>query len=170
MKTFDEYIADWFAASKKVLGKRKDLEEELIKREFLVDNAEEQKDYFINTVNVCGTYNIVGGNPDQDEGYYSGILSLDLENNQIFATWLIEGNQKQTGYGFIFNNTLIINFSYVVDEYLFRGIVAYQFLTPDVVIGKWTEEVAESNTFEMGRRLSPNELGEPNPEDYFSVN
>lgn len=170
MENFKEALEFWYTKSKQVLKKRKELKEELIKRTFLYDNSEYNPSFSIDLVNVCGIYEVAGGNPDAKESYYTGILTIDLIDNQINATWTIEDNQEQTGYGFIFNDTLILNFSYVVEDGLYSGIVAYQFLTPEVVIGKWTEEIAAENAFEMARKLSPDELGESYPEDFISYN
>lgn len=168
--SFDQKIAYWYAKSKKVLQGRKDSTEELTKRAYLLDNVEPNPNLTINMVSICGTYEVAGGNPDELESFYTGLLSIDLIDNQISATWLIEGTQQQTGYGFVFNNTLMLHFDYMVDEFLYNGIVAYEFITADIIIGKWTEEVAIENAFEMGRKLSHNELGEPYPEDYLSCN
>ncbi|MGY5351374.1 hypothetical protein ACXGQW_02170 [Wenyingzhuangia sp. IMCC45533] len=170
MNTFDQKIKHWYEKSKQALAHRKNKKQELLKRLDLYENASQHQEFSVNMVNVCGVYEIVGGNPDIKDSYYVGLLNIDLISNQIEASWLIEGDQHQTGYGFVFNDTLVIHFSYMVEEELFNGIVAYHFLTPDIVIGKWTEEVAIENAFEMGRKLTPKELGEPYPEDFFSAN
>lgn len=170
INTFQQNLKHWYDKSKFALKDRTSKKEELLKRLDLLENAEPNSDFSINMVNVCGVYEIVGGNPDFEESYYTGLLNIDLISNQIEANWLIEGTQQQTGYGFVFNNTLIIHFNYMSDKEIYNGIVAYHFLTPDIVVGKWTEEIAVENAFEMGRKLTPDELGEPYPEDFFSVN
>ena len=167
---FEQSLKHWFQKSYLALEHRPSKQEELKKRLHLSEYAEYNADYSINMVNICGVYEVVGGNPDMSDSFYTGLLTIDLVSNQIEATWLIEGEQHQTGYGFVFNNTLVIHFSYFHEQELFNGIVAYHFLTPDSVIGKWTEEIAIENAFEMGRRLTYEELGEEYPEDYFSVN
>lgn len=169
-EVFHQKLKYWYEKSKLALENRNLKETELANRKYLLEHTENNPDFLINMVNVCGVYEIAGGNPDMIDSYYTGLLNVDLVNNQIEASWLIEGEQHQTGYGFVFNNTLIIHFSYWVDKELFSGIVAYSFLTPHIIIGKWTEEIAIENAFEMGRKLSPKELGEPNPEDFFSAN
>lgn len=170
MSNFEKSIKHWYYKSKLGLKNRDDKREELLKRLQLLEFSEYNPDFCINMVNVCGIYNIVGGNPDSSESYYTGLLHIDLISNQIEASWLIEGEQHQTGYGFVFNNTLVIHFNYMVEKELFNGVVAYEFITSEIVVGKWTEEIAIENAFEMGRKLSPEELGEPNPEDFFSAN
>ena len=170
MHIFNQQIKHWYKKSKLALKDRKLKKKELLRRLYLLEHSEYNPDFTINMVNVCGMYNIVGGNPDSQESYYTGLLHIDLISNQIEASWLIEGEQHQTGYGFVFNNTLVIHFNYMAEEELFNGIVAYHFLTPDILIGKWTEEIAIENAFEMGRKLAPDELGEPYPEDIFSAN
>lgn len=170
MSVFKESLKHWYQKSKQALEHRISKENELKKRYQLYKHADHNPDFRINMVNVCGVYEIVGGNPDIKESYYSGLLNIDLISNQIEASWLIEGEQHQTGYGFVFNNTLVINFCYEYEQEVYNGVVAYHFVTPDVLIGKWTEEEAIDNAFEMGRKLTPDELGEEHPEDYFSVN
>ncbi|NIJ46454.1 hypothetical protein FHR24_002941 [Wenyingzhuangia heitensis] len=170
MDVFHQRVKHWYQKSKLALKGRKFKEKELLKRYHLLEHSEKNPDFNINMINVCGVYEIVGGNPEIKDSYYTGLLHIDLMSNQIEASWLIEGEQHQTGYGFVFNNTLIIHFSYMSDRELYNGIVAYEFLTSDIVVGKWTEEIAIENAFEMGRKLTPNELGEPSPEDFFSAN
>lgn len=167
---FHQKLDNWYQASKQGLSHRPSKKEEWEKRQKLWKFAELQPDFSINMVNVCGVYNVVGGNPVVDKSYYTGLLHVDLVSNQIEASWLIEGEQQQVGYGFVFNNTLIISFSYWAEKELYNGIVAYDFLTPEIVIGKWTEEIAIENAFEMGRKLSSKELGMPNPTTFFSKN
>jgi len=167
---FKETLTYWYNKSKLGLTGRNDKSEELLNRKILLENAEYNSEFQINLINVCGVYQVVGGNPDLKDNYYTGLLTIDLNNNQIEASWLIEGDQHQTGYGFVFNNTLIIHFNYTVDEKVFHGIVAYDFITPDVVIGKWTEEVAAENAFEMCRKCTSNELGNEISDDFFSAN
>lgn len=168
--TFRQNLKFWYSKSKLALHQREDKKEELLKRLELFEYAEQNPDFDLSMVNVCGVYQITGGNPDVKNSYYTGLLNIDLINNQIEANWLIEGSQTQTGYGFVFNNTLVIHFNYIEENNLYNGVVAYQFLTPEIVIGKWTEEVAVENAFEMARKLSPNELGEAYPEDFLSIN
>jgi len=171
MHVFNQGLEHWYQKSKLALEKRPLKKKELDKRLHLFEYAEHNPDYAINMVNVCGVYEVAGGNPDIKDSYYTGLLNIDLVNNQIEASWLIEGEQHQVGYGFVFNNTLVIHFSYFnEEEEEFNGIVAYHFLNPDILIGKWTEEYALENAFEMGRKLTPNELGDAHPEDFFSVN
>ena len=170
MGNFHKEVKHWYDKSKLALNYRDSKKKELLKRLRLLEFSEPTPDFSINMVNICGVYNIAGGNPDSNESYYTGLLNIDLVSNQIEASWLIEGEQQQTGYGFVFNNTLVIHFNYIADDELFNGIVAYKFITPDIVVGKWTEEIALENAFEMGRKLSPDELGEPYPEDFFSAN
>ncbi|MDB4297755.1 hypothetical protein N9901_03290 [Flavobacteriaceae bacterium] len=171
MEKFEKAIINWYNKIKIVLNDREEKEDEYIKCNFLLENTEYHPDFVINMVNVCGTYNVCGGNPDLEDSYYTGVLSIDLISNQIVATWLIEGEHKQLGYGFVFNNTLVLSFSYMDDDKnMYNGVVAYEFLSSDIIVGKWTEEVAAENAFEVGRKLSPEELGQPYPEDYFSVN
>ncbi|MDO6737514.1 hypothetical protein [Wenyingzhuangia sp. 2_MG-2023] len=169
-ETFEQTLRFWYKKSKQVLKHRPDKKKELVKRLELLEYAEQNPDFTINMVNICGLYEIVGGNPDLKKSYYTGTLKIDLISNQIEVSWLIEGEQEQTGYGFVFNNILVIHFSYTSDKQLYNGIVAYEFLTPEIVVGKWTEEIAVENAFEMGRKLTPKELGEPYPEDFFSAN
>ncbi len=170
MEVFEQRLKYWYEKSKLALANREAKKEELIKRGELVEFSEAHPDFRINMINVCGVYEVAGGNPDFEDSYYTGLLHIDLISNQIEASWLIEGEQHQTGYGFVFNNTLIIHFNYTSEKELYNGIVAYEFITQDIVIGKWTEEIAIENAFEMGRKLTPDELGEPYPEDFFSAN
>lgn len=170
MDVFHQKLQLWYKKSELALKDRPLKKKELLKRLDLVENSEVNTDFSINMVNVCGVYEITGGNPDFEDSYYTGLLNIDLISNQLEAGWLIEGEQQQTGYGFVFNNTLIIHFNYMAGGELYNGIVAYDFLTPDIVLGKWTEEIAIENAFEMGRKLRPDELGEPYPEDFFSEN
>lgn len=170
MDAFNHAINHWFDQSKLALKNLPPLKEELSKRQKLVQVSEYNATFLINMVNVCGTYAIVGGNPDTKDSYYTGTLQIELLNNQIVATWLIDGSQPQNGYGFVFNNTLVLQFKYHANADLFHGIVAYEFLTPEIVNGKWTEEMAFESAFEMGRKLPSSELDLANPEPFFSAN
>ena len=65
------------------------------------------------SLDIIGTFSIMGSNQDANENWYKGKLDLSLDqNNRIIAKWTINGNQEQFGTGFFKNNILVIQFNY----------------------------------------------------------
>ncbi|MBU2061070.1 MAG: hypothetical protein KKH44_04370 [Bacteroidetes bacterium] len=91
---------------------------------------------------LVGEYFIKGSNQDSsDVPTYKGKLTLSLdENNRIVAHWNIGHNQEQNGSGFFKDNILIINFNYLVDDLIFKGVAVYRCITKDVLEGFWSEK------------------------------
>lgn len=91
---------------------------------------------------ITGEFSIIGSNQSDSDLNYSGILTLQLdENNRIHAKWLIHNEQEQTGLGFFNDNILVINFQYLdEDSFVYKGTVVYRCLTKDILDGFWSEE------------------------------
>ncbi|PCI02837.1 MAG: hypothetical protein COB81_04855 [Flavobacteriaceae bacterium] len=94
---------------------------------------------------ITGTFSIIGSNQDNSDTSYNGTLTLSLDtNDRIVATWLINKDQAQQGTGFFKNNILVINFNYNgEDKQVYKGVVVYQCLTPDILDGFWSEKFGD---------------------------
>ena len=92
--------------------------------------------------NIIGKYTIEGFNQDEEKTPYRGYLSLSIDANQrIEAQWFIGESQTQTGTGFFKNNILVINFNYEGEDLkIYKGVVVYKCLTPDLLEGFWSEK------------------------------
>ncbi|TXE15075.1 hypothetical protein FUA26_00790 [Seonamhaeicola algicola] len=100
------------------------------------------------TVNdLEGTYTIIGTNQNETNIQYRGTLTLTTDDyNRVVAKWLINNQQKQTGYGFFKDHILVINFEYLgVDNDVFTGVVVYKCLTKDILEGFWSETYGDPN-------------------------
>lgn len=130
------------------------LEKELMERKNKFANlTQQQLDKPITRAGIVGNYHIVGKNSIEDTNGYVGLLSLDLEENQIRATWLVEKTDLHYGYGFLHGRVLILNFMYSSEGQEYKGIVAYEFLTNEIITGTWTEEINTAIGVEFGRKL-----------------
>ena len=96
---------------------------------------------------IIGDFNIIGKNQEHTEVEYKGLLSLSKdEYGRVYAEWIINENDKQTGVGFFKDNLLVINFSYIgEDAEVFRGVVTYKCITKDILDGFWFEEYGDPN-------------------------
>ena len=94
---------------------------------------------------ITGTFSIIGSNQDESNIEYYGTLTLTLDaNNRIIAQWLINGDQLQNGTGFFKDNILVINFNYKGDDkQLYKGVIVYKCLTPDILEGFWSEKYGD---------------------------
>jgi hypothetical protein len=116
---------------------------------------------------IEGVYQVVGANSENDVQGYFGILTLKYDDNRIFATWLIEGEDTQRGFGLLLNNILSINFVYEQDDIEYTGLVSYEFLSYEIISGTWVEEDSDQIGVEFGRKLS---IKTVNPIQYFGFN
>lgn len=116
---------------------------------------------------IQGVYQVVGANALNAERGYIGFLTLYVADNRIFASWLIEGEDVQTGFGFLNGNLLSIAFEYQADENFYTGVVTYEFLSDSMVLGRWMEEGTDTEGFENGRKLPEHK---DNPLHYFGLN
>ena len=116
---------------------------------------------------IVGHYQVVGTNGANTIEGYSGVLTIVYSENKFQATWILEGADVQTGFGLLFNNTLSFNFCYESDGAEFTGLVCYQFLSENIVLGKWTEEGNDELGEEFARKL-PIEIMDPL--QYFGFN
>lgn len=91
---------------------------------------------------ITGTYTVEGYNQDEEKTPYRGELKLSIDqNNRMTAHWMISGVQAQTGTGFFKNNILVINFNYEGEDHnLYKGVVVYKCLTPNLLEGFWSEK------------------------------
>jgi hypothetical protein len=144
------------------------LEEELMERKNKFANlTQQQLEKPITRVGIVGDYHIVGKNSSEDETSYVGLLSLHLDEDQIRATWLVEETDVHYGYGFLHERILILNFMYLSEGQEYKGIVAYEFLTNEIITGTWTEEMNPKIGTECGRKLP---LEKINPLYFFGKN
>ncbi|MDB9782181.1 hypothetical protein OAE07_03225 [Winogradskyella sp.] len=91
---------------------------------------------------LVGKFNIIGTNQDDETESYKGVLELELDGtNRIYAKWLINNNQMQTGIGFFKDHILVINFKYIgEEEKIYKGVVVYKCMTKDILEGFWSEK------------------------------
>ncbi|WP_147679045.1 hypothetical protein [Algibacter pacificus] len=94
---------------------------------------------------ITGTYTIEGYNQNEEKTPYRGKLKLSIDpNNRIIAHWTIGDEQKQTGTGFFKNNILVVNFNYKgEDQNIYKGVVVYKCLTPNLLEGFWSEKYGD---------------------------
>jgi len=116
---------------------------------------------------IEGVYQVVGANSENAEQGYVGMLRLIYEDNRIFASWLIEGEDIQTGFGLLIGNMLSISFIYKQNGMEHTGLVSYEFLSDTVLYGTWIEQGTSTIGVEYGRKL-PIEIEDPLK--YFGFN
>ena len=144
------------------------LEEELMERKNKFANlTQQQLEKPITRAGIVGNYHIVGKNSMEDTNGYVGLLSLAIEENQIRATWLMEETDVHRGYGFLHDRVLVLNFRYCSEGIEYNGVVAYEFLTNEIITGNWTEEINPKIGIECGRKLP---LEKINPLHFFGKN
>ncbi|MBT7136180.1 MAG: hypothetical protein HN890_08220 [Polaribacter sp.] len=99
------------------------------------------------SLDIIGTFSIMGSNQDANENWYKGKLDLSLDqNNRIIAKWTINGNQEQFGTGFFKNNILVIQFNYKdIEDKNHKEIVVYKCLNKNILEGFWSEELGNPN-------------------------
>jgi hypothetical protein len=122
------------------------------KKEF-ANTTKQQLEKPITRAGILGTYHLVGKNSAEDKSSYVGLLSLHLEEGQIRATWLLEEIDVHYGYGFLHERLLVLNFMYASEGQEYKGVVAYEFLTNEIITGTWTEETNTAIGMEFGRKL-----------------
>lgn len=172
----EEQFKMWMEKSSSILKQRMkenkfnaiDFERELHLRESLYEKVKESDlGPEVSKKSVEGEYLIIGSNTIESASGYVGTLTLTREENQIKATWLIEGYKEQIGYGLLFGNVLCLNFSYEAGLNEYDGLVAYHFLTNECIGGLWTEQISDTIGYEMGRRLP---YVKKDPLRYFGMN
>lgn len=170
----DSKLSNWLSVSTRLLQarissdskKEKQFIEELnLRRETVSDSL----DLFLMLTpeSIEGVYQVIGANSENAEQGYLGVLTLKYDDSKIFATWLIEGEDTQTGFGLLLNNILSINFVYEQDDIEYTGLVSYEFLSDKIISGKWVEEGTDQVGIELGRKLAVETTG---PLKYFSFN
>jgi hypothetical protein len=171
-------IENWLEESVKVLKNRIENEKEkensahllaeLKARELCVEKIKKTSyGPKITKSSISGTYDILGKNSNEAFLGYVGVMSLTHQENQVRATWLIEGKVTHYGYGLIYNNFLCLNFCYEAGDVERYGVVMYEFLTEDCISGEWTEEIHDSIGSEFGRKISSDNI---DPLDFFGMN
>lgn len=167
-------VSKWLEQSSKLLRARitkiaksdRQFEDELELRRTCIDTSEVLFPSVTNT-SIEGVYQIIGANSDSAEQGYFGTLSLKFSENKIHATWLIEGEDTQSGYGILLNNILSIQFVYEQENKEYFGVVSYEFLTNSVISGIWVEEHSDEIGVEFGRKLPIETI---DPLKYFGFN
>lgn len=167
-------VSKWLSISTKLVQARTALDakkskqfvEELNLRREIVENSKELTSE-LSVQDVEGVYQIIGANSENAAQGYFGILTLKYEDQKYFATWLIEGEDIQTGFGLLLNNILSIHFVYEHDKVEYAGLVSYEFLSKNILSGCWVEEGSDQVGIELGRKLP---LEKTNPLNFFSFN
>lgn len=172
----EEQFRMWMEKSSSILKERMkenkinavDFKRELQVREDLYEKVR-QSDLGpeVSKNSVEGEYLVIGCNSTDAVSGYVGTLTLSREENQIRASWLIEGYKEQIGYGMLFGNVLCLNFSYEAGLNEYDGVVAYHFLTDDCIGGLWTEQISDTIGYEMGRKLP---YVKKDPLRFFGIN
>ncbi|MEI6866098.1 hypothetical protein [Flavicella sp.] len=80
------------------------IEELNLRREAVSDS--ENSFVNITSKSIEGVYQVLGANSENSEQGYLGILTLKYDENRIHATWLIEGEDTQTGFGLLLNQCI----------------------------------------------------------------
>ena len=167
-------VSKWLAQSSKFLRSRitkdnidnRQFEEELELRRTCIETSEMLFPSVTNE-SIQGVYQIVGANSENAEQGYFGTLTLKFSDNKIHATWLIEGEDIQSGYGILFNNILSIQFVYEQDKKEYFGVVSYEFISQSILSGVWIEEFSDETGVEFGRKLPVQTV---DPLGYFGFN
>lgn len=152
-------LSEWYHHSKKIFQTRYNFNkgyqylEELsirkIKYDLLLNNS-----YKIGVANfVLGKYYIVGSNAIDSDSGYIGVLEVFKDKDRCYGRWTIEEEDVQEGYGFFKNNILTLGFKYEREGVFFTGVISYEFLADDIIIGHWTEEASNTVGIELGRKL-----------------
>lgn len=96
----------------------------------------------MNSKDILGTFSVLGSNQDNEGNCYNGTLTLAFDQNKrINARWIINHDQIQQGTGFFRDNILVINFNYEGEgQIIFKGVVVYRCITPDVLDRFWSEK------------------------------
>lgn len=167
-------ISRWLASSTKLLQARissdsvtsKQFIEELNLRREAVSNI---KTLFpsVTFTSIEGVYQVIGANSENAVQGYSGILTLTHDDNRIFASWLLEGTDVQTGFGVLLNNVLSVNFVYEQEGIEYTGLVSYEFLSDRLLSGIWIEQGTSTTGVEFGRKLP---VAIEDPLKYFGLN
>lgn len=165
-------LSRWLSISENLLNSRisssisNQFSEELELRRALVANSDVLYPS-VDTNSIQGAYQIIGANSENSEQGYFGVLTLVEADNRIYATWLIEGEDTQTGFGLLLNNILSIHFVYEQDGKDYVGIVTYEFITNNVLSGNWVEEGTNTIGVEFARKLP---IQREDPLGYFGFN
>lgn len=167
-------LSKWLELSTRLLKARIDglkensgqfVEELNLRREAVSEAIEFKSELSIQDIE--GAYQIIGANSENAEQGYTGMLTLRLDDNKVYANWLIEGEDMQTGFGMYIDKVLTLHFSYENDGVEYIGVVSYQFLSKNIISGKWVEEASDSVGIEMGRKLPVESV---DPLKYFGFN
>lgn len=120
------------------------------------------------SLDIIGTFSIMGSNQDANENWYKGKLDLSLDhNNRIIAKWTINGSQEQFGTGFFKNNILVIQFNYKDIQNVFPELVSqdddemlavnYQGLIPILINALKEQDAKISRLEQLTKQLITNE-------------
>ena len=127
------------------------IEELNLRREALTDAVDSSEK--VTSESLEGVYQVVGANSENSEQGYFGMLSLSYDDNKIHATWMIEGQDVQTGFGLLTENMLSLHFVYHREDIEYKGLVTYEFLSDTMIYGNWIEEDTDEIGVELGRKL-----------------
>ncbi len=156
-------VGKWYQNSEKVTKKaadnyRSSFEYELAIRKEIVEYYSE-REFTLDSDNGQGIYKIMGQNPDDPDSCYIGNVVIEFDEGTWLATWYISGFMHYA-YGMqVSSNILVFNFSYLDnDENPHNGLVAYTFLSEEVVRGEWIEEGYAEKGIEELRKLKDDEV------------
>jgi len=157
-------IQQWLANSKELTQISKDpyksnFEYELKLRQKLVYSTQSIEEYEVTFEKAVGTYKLMGQNPDTSSCYIGTVeIEYDDVDESLIATWYIAG-ATHFAYGMkVSSNIIVFNFAYMdPDENAHTGLVAYTFLSPQIVQGRWIEEGFKGEGIEELRKLDDDE-------------
>jgi len=154
---------EWLASSKEITNKSKEpyqsnFEFELERRKKMLVNYKPTY-YEVNKNTTPGTYKIMGQNPDDPESCYIGSLVIEYDDDTWLATWSISG-ANHFAYGMQVSSTILVfNFSYMdEDDNPHTGLVAYTYLSDQIIHGEWIEEGYSEKGIEELRKLDEGEI------------
>jgi hypothetical protein len=109
---------------------------------------------------ICGTYSLVGHNPNTPEHTYTGTLQIEEENEVLLGTWTTGPRNRQHqhwGIGLLAGNTLA--FAYVAPglSATKHGIAIYEFKSAGVMRGRWSGPYGWEIGYEEARKIKEEE-------------
>jgi hypothetical protein len=177
---YEEHLRTWYETSitrlqeekmKAVEAKQEELqlriEEEIAKRTDLMATYAEMPGGALGTTpqvssgQVCGSYMVVGHNPQRSTGSYFGELRIGPFGEALCATWEIGGTKQcWYGIGLLLGNRLAFVFRHTDPQgHLLHGVILYEIVTEDIMRGHWTGFGTSFVGFEECRKIRPASCG-----------
>jgi len=92
------------------------------------------KDENMSEIDLCGTWEIKGSNPEPYQSKYNAKLIISIDNDFLQCEWILEFGQGRSrsiyrGFGILIKNILALTFK--------SGIAIYEIVSPGFMKGKW---------------------------------